>query len=141
MAGRPSKRNLVIKEIEEVKESPIEKEAVDISKVEEEAKEVEEALNKIADISEIVDKQLEENDGAIVQSYIVSSNEIKIAPIRTGVVKDCNGTWLNIRKAPFSDVIIGKLYNGDKVDIYEINKGFAKISATEDKWVSVAFIG
>lgn len=120
MAGRP-KKNLVIKEIEEVKESPIEKEAVDISEPKKETtfNKYKEEVLKDPEFKKVYDS----------------------TPIRTGVVKDCNGTWLNVRKAPFSDIIVGKLNNGDKVDIYEIDKGYAKISATEDKWVSVAFIG
>lgn len=125
MAGRPSKKSLVIKEIEEVKESPIEKEAVDIS--------------------EIVDKQIEENDGAIVHPHILPSEEIKgmlkeVTPIRRGVVKcDTPTSWLNVRNAPNGD-IIGKLDHGSAVDIFEIQKDFAKISATESKWVSLAYI-
>ena len=110
MAGRPSKRNLVIKEIEEVKESPIEKEAVDISKVEEEAKKVEEIISE------------------------------GVRPIRRGIVKcDTPTSWLNVRNAPNGD-IIGKLNHGSAVDIFEIQKDFAKISATESKWVSLAYI-
>lgn len=116
MAGRSSKKGLVIKEIEEVKESPIEKEAVDISKVEEEAKKVEEVISKIADISE------------------------EVTPIRRGIVKcDTPTSWLNVRNAPNGD-IIGKLDHGSAVDIFEIQKDFAKISATENKWVSLAYI-
>lgn len=125
MAGRPGKRNLVIKEIEEVKESPIEKEAVDISKVEEEApkkettfQEYKEKLLKDPEFKEIYDK----------------------TPIRRGIVKcDTPTSWLNVRNAPNGD-IIGRLDHGSAVDIFEIEKDFAKISATENKWVSLAYI-
>ena len=124
MAGRPSRKNLVIKEIEEVKESPIEKEAVDIS--------------------ELVDKQLEENNGAIVHEQLIPTEEakklLKPTPIRRGIVKcDTPTSWLNVRNAPYGD-IIGKLDNGSAVDIFEIQKDYAKISATENKWVSLAYI-
>lgn len=125
MAGRPSKRNLVIKEIEEVKESPIEKEAVDISKVEEEVpkkettfEEYKEEALKDPEFKEIYDK----------------------TPIRRGIVKcDTPTSWLNVRNAPNGD-IIGRLDHGSAVDIFEIEKDFAKISATENKWVSLAYI-
>lgn len=125
MAGRPRKSTIVVKEIEEVKESPIEKEAVDIS--------------------ELVDKQLEENGGAIIHPHILPSEEIKgmlkeATPIRRGTVRcDTPSSWLNVRNAPNGD-IIGKLDHGSAVDIFEIQKDFAKISATENKWVSLAYI-
>ena len=58
---------------------------------------------------------------------------------RKGTVKVDDGTWLNVRNAPFGD-IVDKLYNGDEVTIYDVQKGFGKISTTEDKWVNLAFI-
>lgn len=72
---------------------------------------------------------------------IVKKAEIAPEPsnANTGIVK--TDSWLNIRSAPsFSAAVIGKLDNGEKVDIYETKSGFGKISITEDKWVSLEFI-
>lgn len=56
---------------------------------------------------------------------------------RKGTVKIDDGSWLNVRNAPFGD-IVDKLYDGDEVTIYEVQKGFGKIA--DGKWVNLAFI-
>ena len=119
MAGRPRKSTIVVKEIEEVKESPIEKEAVDISEKKETTfEEYKEEILKDPEFKEVYEK----------------------TPIRRGVVKcDTPTSWLNVRNAPNGD-IIGRLDHGSAVDIFEIQKDFAKISATENKWVSLTYI-
>ena len=58
----------------------------------------------------------------------------------TGIVKVVpEGSWLNVRNAPFGD-IVDSLQNGAKVTIYETKNGWGKISDTEEKWVSLEFI-
>ena len=120
MAGRPRKSTIVVKEIEEVKESPIEKEAVDISEPKKETtfKEYKEAALKDPEFKKVYEQ----------------------TPIRRGTVRcDTPTSWLNVRNAPNGE-IIGKLDHGSEVYIFEIEKDFVKISATEDKWVSLAYI-
>lgn len=72
---------------------------------------------------------------------IIEKAEIAPEPSHsnTGIVK--TDSWLNIRSAPsFSASVIGRLENGEKVDIYETKSGFGKISILEEKWVSLEFI-
>ena len=72
---------------------------------------------------------------------IIEKAEITPEPshANTGIVK--TDSWLNIRSAPsFSASVIGRLENGEKVDIYETKSGFGKISILEEKWVSLEFI-
>ena len=63
--------------------------------------------------------------------------EEPVNDVRKGVVKA--NPWLNVRNAPFGE-IIDKLYPDTEVDIYEVKKGFGKISQSEEKWVSLEFI-
>lgn len=91
-------------------------------------------------IEELVDKQLEENDGAIVRPHILPAEEIKDIPavILKKVQVD---TWLNVRNGPTPDgEIVGRLENGDIVEIFAAKDNFAKISETEDKWVNTDFL-
>lgn len=108
----------------------------DIDELEKEQKV--DALEKVADVSEIVDKHLEENDGAIVHPHIVSAEEIKSVNLKK-VMAD---PFLNVRNKPsmVGSEIIGKVFTGDIVEIFAIKDGFAKISETEEKWVSMDYL-
>lgn len=128
MAGR-NKKTSVIKDIDEL----------------EKEKQIEEidALNKVADISEIVDKHLEENDGAIVRPHIVSAEEVKAEPKDSVNLKKVQvDPWLNVRNKPSmsGSEIIGRVENGDIVEIFAIKDDFAKISETEEKWVNINYL-
>lgn len=127
MAGR-NKKTSVIKDIDEL----------------EKEKKVEEidALNKVADISEIVDKNLEENDGAIVHPHIVPAEEIKKDIPTVHLRKVQVDPYLNVRNKPSmsGSEIIGRVENGDIVEIFAIKDNFAKISETEEKWVCTDFL-
>lgn len=127
MAGR-NRKTSAIKDIDEL----------------EKEKQIEEidALEKVADVSEIVDKHLEENDGAIVRPHIVSAKEVKAEPKSVNLKKVMADPFLNIRNKPsmVGSEIIGKLFTGDIVEIFAIKDGFAKISETEEKWVSIDYL-
>lgn len=91
-------------------------------------------------IEELVDKQLEENDGAIVHPHILPAEEIKDIP--SVILKKVQvDTWLNVRNGPTPDgEIVGRLENGDIVEIFAVKDNFAKISETEDKWVNTDYL-
>lgn len=126
MAGR-NKKTSAIKDIDEL----------------EKEKQIEEndALEKVADVSEIVNEHLEENDGAIVHPHIVSAEEVKDIPT-VNLKKVIADPFLNIRNKPSmsGSEIIGKLFTGNVVDIVATKDGFAKISETEEKWVSMDYL-
>lgn len=126
MAGR-NKKTSVIKDIDEL----------------EKEKQIEEndALKKVADVSEIVNEHLEENDGAIVHPHIVSAEEVKDIPT-VNLKKVKVDPWLNVRNKPsmLGSEIIGKLVTDDVVEIFATKDGFAKISETEEKWVSMDYL-
>ena len=116
MAGRPRKSTL-IKDISEIG-TPEEKEIV------------EKRVSKKPEAKKVMDDIVEKAEIAPEPS---NSN--------TGIVKVAEGSWLNVRSAPsFSSDVIGRLENGEKVDIFETKSGFGKISILEDKWVSLEFI-
>ena len=50
--------------------------------------------------------------------------------------------FLNIRNKPsmVGSEIIGKVFTGDIVEIFATKDGFAKISETEEKWVSMDYL-
>lgn len=50
--------------------------------------------------------------------------------------------FLNVRNKPsmVGSEIIGKLFTDDKVEIFAIKDSFAKISETEEKWVSTDYL-
>lgn len=126
MAGRTGKKM-------EVKD-------IDVLEAKKQAKKTD-ALEKVADVSEIVNKHLEENDGAIVHPNIVSTEELIIKPATANTKTVKTDPWLNVRNKPsYNSDIIGKLFNGDIVTVEEVKDGFAKISPTEDKWVSVDYL-
>ena len=127
MAGR-NKKTSVIKDIDELEK---EKKAEEID-----------ALEKVADVSEIVDKHLEENDGAIVHPNIVSAEEIKTEIKSVNLKKVEVDPWLNVRNKPSMNgsEIIGKVFTGDIVEIFAIKDDFAKISETEEKWVNMNYL-
>lgn len=123
MAGR-NKKTSVIKDIDELEKE----QKVDV-------------LEKVADVSEIVNEHLEENDGAIVHPHIVSSEEVKNIPT-VNLKKVKVDPWLNVRNKPSmsGSEIIGKLVTDDVVEIFATRDGFAKISETEEKWVSMDYL-
>ena len=123
MAGR-NKKTSAIKDIDE-----LEKEKVD-------------ALEKVADVSEIVNEHLEENDGAIVHPHIVSAEEAKVELKSVNLKKVMADPFLNVRNKPsmVGSEIIGKVFTGDIVEIFATKDGFAKISETEEKWVSMDYL-
>lgn len=61
--------------------------------------------------------------------------------VRQAIVKAEVNPWLNVRSAPtFSATVVDTLQAGASVSIFEEKSGFGKISATEDKWVSLEFV-
>lgn len=65
----------------------------------------------------------------------------KVENARQAIVKAEVNPWLNVRSAPtFSATVVDTLQAGASVSIYEEKSGFGKISATEDKWVSLEFV-
>lgn len=127
MAGR-NRKTSAIKDIDEL----------------EKEKQIEEndALEKVADVSEIVNEHLEENDGAIVHPHIVPAEEFKAEAKSVNLKKVIADPFLNIRNKPSmsGSEIIGKLFTGNVVDIVATKDGFAKISETEEKWVSMDYL-
>lgn len=50
-------------------------------------------------------------------------------------------SFLRIRSAPnLASSIIGKLYNGEKVDVYKISGSWAKISKDKEQWCSLDYL-
>lgn len=136
MAGRPRKSTIVVKEIEEGP-SAIDEKAKEIT-VEEPKMEVVEKDAPV-DIPEKKETTFDEYKEEILKDPEFKEVYEK-TPIRRGIVKcDTPTSWLNVRNAPNGE-IIGKLDHGSAVDIFEIQKDFGKISATEQKWVSLNFI-
>ena len=98
----------------------------------------------------LIVKDIEEEKGAVESAF--ETKEIKAEPkkevkeviavessARKGTVK--TDPFLNIRNKPsFQSEIIGKLYDGDVVDIYEVKNNFGKIAQSEEKWVSLDYI-
>lgn len=94
-----------------------------------------------SDLEKFVNKQLEENDGAIVHPHILSAEEIKYIMPSVTLKKVQVDTWLNVRNGPTPDSdIVGRVENGDIVEIFAAKDNFAKISETEDKWVNTKFL-
>lgn len=61
--------------------------------------------------------------------------------VRQAIVKAEVNPWLNVRSAPtFSATVVDTLQAGASVSIFEEKSGFGKISATDDKWVSLEFV-
>lgn len=126
MAGRPRKTS-IIKDLDEITApETIEKEE---AKVAEEPK-VEKASETTEKEEVKVDKE------PVVEKAPEPSND----NMATVTLKS-NSDWLNVRSGPSTnDAIIGALYNGDKVTIYESKKNWGKISETEEKWVLLDFV-
>lgn len=110
MAGRPGRKTLIVKDIEEEKG----------------------AVENAFETKEIKTEPKKEVKEAILVEKL-------IAGIRKGTVK--TDPFLNIRNKPsFQSEIIGKLYDGDVVDIYEVKNNFGKIAQSEEKWVSLDYV-
>lgn len=98
----------------------------------------------------LIVKDIEEEKGAVENAF--ETKEIKtepkkevkeVIPVDSGARKGTVKTdpFLNIRNKPsFQSEIIGKLYDGDVVDIYEVKNSFGKIAQSEEKWVSLDYI-
>ena len=98
----------------------------------------------------LIVKDIEEEKGAVESAF--ETKEIKTEPekevkevilVETGVRKGTVKTdpFLNIRNKPsFQSEIIGKLYDGNVVDIYEVKNNFGKIAQSEEKWVSLDYV-
>ena len=123
MAGR-NKKTSVIKDIDEL----------------EKKKQIEEKspLENVADISEI------EIPDVIVHEERIPAEEAKklITPVAVNLKKVEVDPWLNVRNKPSmsGSEIIGRVENGDIVEIFAIKDDFAKISETEEKWVNMNYL-
>lgn len=101
--------------------------------------------NFIKDISE--EKEISAVEEAFETKEIESKPEevkpVKIdepkSRVRTATVKA--DPWLNIRNKPSANSdVIGKLFTGDEVTIYEEKDGFGKIAILDEKWVKLDFV-
>lgn len=93
-------------------------------------------------------KDIEEEKNAVEEVF--ETKEIESKPIevkkeepksrvRTATVKA--DPWLNVRNKPTTNSdVIGKLFTGDEVTIYEEKDGFGKIAILDDKWVKLDFV-
>lgn len=55
------------------------------------------------------------------------------------VYEVCNlNTYLNVRKAPFNGTIVGKLYNGNRVNVVSVTNGWAKLD--NGNYISTSYI-
>ena len=105
------------------------------------------AGKKSSNSKTMVIKEIEKASSAIDEKA-VDISELKketapVAPKKEGVV--FSGTVnanprLNVRNEPNGTLILDQINNGAKVDIYQVSKGFGKISATEDRWVNLEFV-
>lgn len=65
-------------------------------------------------------------------------NEILGVKSKTYTVDVKADSWLNIRVAPNSEIKVGKLYRGDKVNVYEERDGWGRIGTA--KWVYMSYL-
>ena len=77
----------------------------------------------------------------VVEIEAAKEEPKKVENTRQAIVKAEVNPWLNVRSAPtFSATVVDTLQAGASVSIFEEKSGFGKISATEDKWVSLEFV-
>ena len=70
---------------------------------------------------------------------VVEEKPADIPTYKSGIVKA--DPWLNIRNKPSANSdVIGKLFTGDEVTIYEEKDGFGKIAILDEKWVKLDFV-
>lgn len=96
----------------------------------------------IKDIDELEkEKQIEEKVEEPKED-IQKEPEVKAEPKSVNLKKVMADPFLNVRNKPsmVGSEIIGKLFTGDIVEIFAIKDGFAKISETEEKWVSMDYL-
>ena len=111
MAGR-NKKTSIIKDIDEMESTK------------EESKVIEEPVEEVIKI---------EPEPEETESY--SKPAVRLKKVQAN-------PWLNIRNKPSMNgsEIIGRVENGDTVEIFAIKDNFAKISETEEKWVCTDFL-
>lgn len=118
MAGR-SKKNNFIKDISEEKEISAVEEAFETKEIEKEAEVVKEKIEAASSPKSIFEEPK--------------------SRVRTATVKA--DPWLNVRNKPSANSdVIGKLFTGDEVTIYEEKDGFGKIAILDEKWVKLDFV-
>lgn len=97
-------------------------------------------------------KDIEEEKNAVEATFKTKEIETKPEPetievkkeepksrVRTATVKA--DPWLNVRNKPTTNSdVIGKLFTGDEVTIYEEKDGFGKIAILDEKWVKLDFV-
>ena len=96
----------------------------------------------IKDIDELEkEKQIEEKVEE-PKDDIQKEPEVKAEPKTVNLKKVKVDPWLNVRNKPsmLGSEIIGKLVTDDVVEIFATKDGFAKISETEEKWVSMDYL-
>lgn len=96
----------------------------------------------IKDIDELEKEQKIEEKVEEPKEDIQKEPEVKVEPKSVNLKKVFVDPYLNVRNKPsmLGSEIIGKLFTGDVVEIFAIKDGFAKISETEDKWVSMDYL-
>jgi len=98
-------------------------------------KDIEEEKNAVEEVFET--KEIESKPETIEVKEI--KNDEPKPRVRTATVKA--DPWLNIRNKPSANSdVIGKLFTGDEVTIYEEKDGFGKISILDNKWVKLDFV-
>ena len=96
----------------------------------------------IKDIDELEkEKQIEEKVEEPKED-IQKEPEVKTEPNSVNLRKVVVNPYLNVRNKPsmIGSEIIGRVENGDTVEIFAIKDNFAKISETEEKWVCTDFL-
>lgn len=67
-------------------------------------------------------------DAEIAEAINAAREKYSNAKPKYTVYEVCNlNTYLNVRKAPFNGTIVGKLYNGNRVNVVSITNGWAKL--------------
>ena len=96
----------------------------------------------IKDIDELEKEQKIEEKVEEPKEDIQTEPEVKAEPKSVNLKKVMADPFLNVRNKPsmVGSEIIGKVFTGDIVDIVTTKDGFAKISETEEKWVSMDYL-
>ena len=72
--------------------------------------------------------------------WVWSFNLSKTRP-STKTVYNVKNPPLNVRAGyTGKDKVVGKLYNGDCVQVYKIKKGWAKVSKEEERWCAANYL-
>ncbi len=96
----------------------------------------------IKDIDELEKEKQVEEKVEEPKDDIQKEPEVKPEPKSFNTRKVKVNPYLNVRNKPsmVGSEIIGKLFTDDIFEIFAIKDGFAKISETEDKWVSMDYL-